>query len=729
MQGLVADATAAATTAEAFANQLTTTELIASSATFAPNTNITTKGYTTSGDGGSGSWIQNGVTGQTVSQSPAQLGNALLNDASGNQWALVGGEVNIKSLGGSIQAALNSGLVIDFTGSGANAITTQLTCSQDINFKCSDDSSITGYDGLGVLFSGSSITLEGINVVGFYDGTEENKTNFATGFIRIATGTTVNLIKVIGGISTNCRTVIRAGAATSDTTTDVTIIINRVIIDSNKIDGCPMAYHFRCRYIDVKITNNTCLNAISSSNGLTPYQFYLDGLGFDDPTYKLIGNLVFSGNYANTIVNRTTTGDSSPGNAYECHFLKASGEKITITDNIVIDCTGVTSDCESFYTKARYVVISDNVIIDGGSNEGAINIKGNASDAAGTNTSPFGEYSIISGNHIVFTRDSYNNNGTVVALETIGIHAAVPERCIIKGNIFSGANEGDIVLDGVVGTLSSNNSVIVSDNISYGNKGEFFTKFRGAFQSTKCHDNICDNVFTDAANFYMFYMISVSNRGELNLLNSFTDNSLRLGYDTSNETGFRHSFLAVDIEYYEYELVVANDNIIDIASTPASTRPIYVLSQSSSPTGSVNSLVVKGNTFANGHYILGPLFFSKIPLSLDLDLSYDWVSTANTAADALTVVTANNTQLDADLRVFSSRVDVSGQAQRDISNFLGYTAADTLNSISNVAETAIGNGVGIGITLATLEDYLRVRISGSDGETWLHKINLKCKNG
>ena len=89
MQGLVADATAAATTAEAFADQLTTTELIASSATFAPNTNITTKGYTTSGDGGAGSWVQNGVTGQTVSQSPAQLGNALLNDASGNQWALV----------------------------------------------------------------------------------------------------------------------------------------------------------------------------------------------------------------------------------------------------------------------------------------------------------------------------------------------------------------------------------------------------------------------------------------------------------------------------------------------------------------------------------------------------------------------------------------------------------------------------------------------------------------
>jgi len=95
MQGLVADATAAATTAEAFADQLTTFGLIGSVITFAPDTKITTKGYTTSGDGGSGSWIQNGVTGQTVSQSPAQLGDGLLNDANGAQWQLVADKAGV----------------------------------------------------------------------------------------------------------------------------------------------------------------------------------------------------------------------------------------------------------------------------------------------------------------------------------------------------------------------------------------------------------------------------------------------------------------------------------------------------------------------------------------------------------------------------------------------------------------------------------------------------------
>ena len=101
----------AATTAEAFAYQLTTTDLIASTATFAAETTIPTSGFFTSGDSGNGSWKHNGITGRTPSQSPAQLGDALLNDGNGNQWALVFGKtVILEKLGGvsALQAALNT---------------------------------------------------------------------------------------------------------------------------------------------------------------------------------------------------------------------------------------------------------------------------------------------------------------------------------------------------------------------------------------------------------------------------------------------------------------------------------------------------------------------------------------------------------------------------------------------------------------------------------------------
>ena len=98
----------AATTAEAFAYQLTTTDLIASSATFTASTTIPTSGFFTSGDGGGGSWIQNGVTGQTPSQTPAQIGDILLNDANGVQWELsYSGTVESQSVGLSLASADN----------------------------------------------------------------------------------------------------------------------------------------------------------------------------------------------------------------------------------------------------------------------------------------------------------------------------------------------------------------------------------------------------------------------------------------------------------------------------------------------------------------------------------------------------------------------------------------------------------------------------------------------
>lgn len=75
-----------------FANPVigTTTSLINS--TLPANTGDVreTNGFTTSGDGGGAKWKFTGVTGQTPSQTPAQLADGLLNDANGGQWSLIG---------------------------------------------------------------------------------------------------------------------------------------------------------------------------------------------------------------------------------------------------------------------------------------------------------------------------------------------------------------------------------------------------------------------------------------------------------------------------------------------------------------------------------------------------------------------------------------------------------------------------------------------------------------
>ena len=99
-------AEAAASISEAFANQLTTTELIASTSFYDADVVLLTSGFSVSGSG-SGSWKQNGVTGQATSQSPAQLGDALLNDGNGNQWSLVTeGEIIVSQMGDITQGAV-----------------------------------------------------------------------------------------------------------------------------------------------------------------------------------------------------------------------------------------------------------------------------------------------------------------------------------------------------------------------------------------------------------------------------------------------------------------------------------------------------------------------------------------------------------------------------------------------------------------------------------------------
>lgn len=79
----------------------TTTSLINSLAGgFTVGDIVETLGYSVAGDGGAGTWQKTAITGQTVSRNPQQIGDALLNDASGNQWNLDCTEnINVLALG------------------------------------------------------------------------------------------------------------------------------------------------------------------------------------------------------------------------------------------------------------------------------------------------------------------------------------------------------------------------------------------------------------------------------------------------------------------------------------------------------------------------------------------------------------------------------------------------------------------------------------------------------
>ena len=100
-------------------SRVTTSDLVNSVVKYPESDVIETCGFTTAGDGGSGKWKQNGVTGQTPSQTPAQLGDAVLNDASGNQWEWLGKTLTTLGLGVkvgesiSLQEAVENSAIIN----------------------------------------------------------------------------------------------------------------------------------------------------------------------------------------------------------------------------------------------------------------------------------------------------------------------------------------------------------------------------------------------------------------------------------------------------------------------------------------------------------------------------------------------------------------------------------------------------------------------------------------
>jgi len=114
-------------------NAITTSALIAGTVK-AKNKTIQTVGFLTDGDGGKETWALNGVTGQTASQSPAQLADGLFNDADGDQWAIVkAGRINIRAFGAhpSNTAAVNN-LAIQAAINYAETLIEQVTINIDI---------------------------------------------------------------------------------------------------------------------------------------------------------------------------------------------------------------------------------------------------------------------------------------------------------------------------------------------------------------------------------------------------------------------------------------------------------------------------------------------------------------------------------------------------------------------------------------------------------------------
>jgi hypothetical protein len=191
-------------------------------------------GYSAKGVG-DGRWQYNGLTGQTPSQSPAQLGDALLNDGNGNQWSLVSnGNISAESLGVQdslvsdstleLKAALDSfgvvGGIVTLNPKYRTKVTNiivpdNVTLTSGAVYRDQDEGATVAYDSFwGGLFcdslvvrDGGAITNTGIvnkNLIGVSRPTTDGEANTivsnftGTAISLSGTGTTLDNLVILG---------------------------------------------------------------------------------------------------------------------------------------------------------------------------------------------------------------------------------------------------------------------------------------------------------------------------------------------------------------------------------------------------------------------------------------------------------------------------------------------------------------------------------------------------
>jgi len=120
--------------------KITTSDLIALDSASSVGDVIDTTGYSVAGDGGGGQWVSVAATG-AASQSPSQLGDALLNDANGNQWVLLPINVtNKKSYSAKALGVVGDGIADDTAAiqAGLSAVIygNNLTCKITSRLLC-----------------------------------------------------------------------------------------------------------------------------------------------------------------------------------------------------------------------------------------------------------------------------------------------------------------------------------------------------------------------------------------------------------------------------------------------------------------------------------------------------------------------------------------------------------------------------------------------------------------
>ncbi len=602
---------------------------------------------------------------------------------------------------------------------------------------------ITGGDHLGFEVTAGNVILQGDLIAqGFEAATNKDlqATNYTTGFIRIQSGATVSRIRIEPGFqSLDNRSTIAALSTSNDYTIDETINIGEIDIRGATFNGGCIPVNIRCLYSNVKVFGNTFKNIIGASREVCACQFYMDGR--DDQTeYQAVGEVWFSGNLVDSVIQRTTTGDSTGGNNYECCGFRAGGQNVQAHGNTFKDITGVNYDCEALYTKAVRFNITNNIFENSGSEEGAINAKGVSPENSASGGSAPGYWGQITGNTIVFDDYSYDHtaehgSGSTVSLDRTGINASATEGVNIKDNIIIGANNYGIRIQG--NGSSANSALAITGNKIMDFTGDVGIYMRGAMEELRVENNdiIC-KVDNPGSTFRAINYETTESRGTSRNNNRFNNNTLV--FHDSTYTG-TVALLDIQMDDYSFNTLQANGNIYDVdVNASATENPLWLQTggDSSELAGRGDRFEMKGWQFSKkitDNAQVGPIRWQNLNAGFvrhyDIDLTMDYVTTDNTSHVVGRFKCNRGGALNVDYEYTASREDVRG-VLREVKNMIAYDNSGSLTASSEatIHTNSVGTVTGVTGFISASGSDLLIRANGATGETWNWRIRMKAQS-
>ncbi len=630
----------------------------------------------------------------------------------------------------AIQAAVNSGKSLIFP-QGAYKVTSTINA---VDLKLTgDDAVIVGFNGSGFSVTNSVCISGHLTFQGFENSTdrEGQATNYTTSAIYFPVGAQIQHMRIGRNVKFyRCRHAVRFGSDSSDTATDSTGNLFGPSWFYASAEECVNPVHLHCIYSDLEIAHGTYKNIIGSGRTVAAISCSMDNLIATSPIYEQTSKIFVHHLIIDTVVNRTTTGDSSPGNAYECTGIRIMGQLITVDNIIGKDVTGVNYDCELIYIKGSNFSVTNVLSINCGSQEGAIALKGlDPTDTAGTSVP--GGRGLINNVRIFFDNYAYDNDGTNVSLDRTGIAINVPFDVSAGDNItVRGANSSSVVLNGQ-DAINANFTGSFKVLNPYRHTNGIL--LRGAFKNAKIKFDVVDPDLTGVNAFTAIRIVEVPNRGSTASYD-FSNSSL---YINSSETvSGVVSFAWFSYATVNLNVLKMNNVLFDVTAPNAADICAFEFDDGGNAvTGTFNKLIMRDWDFVNAlpetEQLLrrGDYQFKEI----DLDFSFKTFTTSNTTRYPLTIALDTNTQLAVDWEAVAFNQDTASQARWHRIGEAFYNNAGTATAVPSSSFTLVdvaGGTTGVNALLSPSSSIVRLGINGDTATeyVWSCRAIIKSTN-